>query len=85
MRKAFTLMEMVVALGILAIVMSFAGVIFRVSVDSHRLALANAEILQKLRAITEQLDCGFSRAAQGWRGPGLLAGGAGQELPRVKP
>jgi len=49
-------MEMVVALGIMAIVMSFAGVIFRVSTDSHRLALANAEIMQKLRAITEQLD-----------------------------
>jgi type II secretory pathway pseudopilin PulG len=52
-------MEMVVALGIMAIVMSFAGVIFRVSTDSHRLALANAEIMQKLRAITEQLDADF--------------------------
>ena len=52
-------MEMVVALGILAMVMSFAGVIFRVSIDSHRLALANAEVMQKLRAITEQLDCDF--------------------------
>ncbi len=59
MRRAFTLMEMVVALGILAIVMSFAGVIFRVSTDSHRLALSNAEIMQKLRAITEQLDSDF--------------------------
>jgi hypothetical protein len=52
-------MEMVVALAILAIVMSFAGVIFRVSVGAHRLALANAEILQKLRALTEQLDADF--------------------------
>ncbi len=59
MRKAFTLMEMVVALGILALVMSFAGVIFQVSTDSQRLALANAEIMQKLRAITEQLDSDF--------------------------
>jgi prepilin-type N-terminal cleavage/methylation domain-containing protein len=59
MRKAFTLMEMIVALGILAIVMSFAGVIFQVSVDSRRLALANGEIMQKLRAITEQLDADF--------------------------
>jgi len=59
MRKAFTLMEMIVALGILAIVMSFAGVIFRVSADSHRLAMANAEIMQKLRAITAQLDADF--------------------------
>lgn len=56
MRKAFTLIEMVVALGILALMLSFAGVIFRVSIDSHRLALANAEIMQKFRVITEQLD-----------------------------
>ena len=59
MRKAFTLMELVVALAILAVVLSFAGVIFRVSIDSHRLALANAEIMQKLRVITEQLDADF--------------------------
>ena len=59
MRKAFTLMELVVALAILAVVLSFAGVIFRVSIDSHRLALANAEIMQKLRVITDQLDADF--------------------------
>jgi prepilin-type N-terminal cleavage/methylation domain-containing protein len=56
MRKAFTLLEMVVALGILALILSFAGVIFRVSIESQRLALANAEIMQKYRAITTQLD-----------------------------
>jgi prepilin-type N-terminal cleavage/methylation domain-containing protein len=60
MRKAFTLIEMVVALGILAMVLSFAGVIFRVSTDSQRMAMANAEIMQKLRVITEQLDADFS-------------------------
>jgi len=59
MRKAFTLIEMVVALGILALVLSFSGVIFRVSIDSHRMALANAEIMQKLRVLTEQLDADF--------------------------
>jgi len=62
MRKAFTLIEIVVALGILAVVLSFAGVIFRVSIESHRTALANAEIMQKLRVITEQLDADFKRA-----------------------
>jgi prepilin-type N-terminal cleavage/methylation domain-containing protein len=56
MRKAFTLLEMVVALGILALILSFAGVIFRVSIASQRLALANAEIMQKYRTITSQLD-----------------------------
>jgi prepilin-type N-terminal cleavage/methylation domain-containing protein len=59
MRKAFTLMELIVALGIMAVVLAFAGVIFRVSIDSQRLALANAEIMQKLRVITEQLDADF--------------------------
>ncbi len=56
MRKAFTLIELMVALGIMALILSFAGVIFRVCIDSHRMALANAEIMQKFRAITEQLE-----------------------------
>ncbi len=60
MRKAFTLIELMVAVGILAIVLSFAGVIFSSSIDSYRLAVANAEIMQKLRAITEQLDADFT-------------------------
>ena len=59
MRKAFTLIELIVALGILAVILSFAGLIFRVSIESHRMALANAEIMQKLRVITEQLDADF--------------------------
>ncbi len=59
MRKAFTLMEMIVSLGILAVVLSFAGAIFRVSIDSQRIAQANAEIMQKLRVITDQLDADF--------------------------
>ena len=57
--KAFTLIELLVAIGILAIVLSFAGVIFRVSIDAHRTAIANAEIMQKLRAITNQLSADF--------------------------
>lgn len=59
MRRAFTLMELIVSLGIMAMVLAFAGVIFRVSIDSQRLALANAEIMQKLRVVTEQLDADF--------------------------
>jgi len=59
MRKAFTLIEMVVALGIMALVLSFAGVIFQVSIKSQRMAQANAEIMQKLRVITEQIDADF--------------------------
>jgi prepilin-type N-terminal cleavage/methylation domain-containing protein len=57
--KAFTLIELLVAIAILAIVLSFAGVIFRVSADSQRTAAANTEIMQKLRAITDQLNSDF--------------------------
>jgi prepilin-type N-terminal cleavage/methylation domain-containing protein len=57
--KAFTLIELLVAIGVLAIVLSFASVIFRVSIDTHRTAIANAEIMQKLRAITNQLNADF--------------------------
>jgi len=55
----FTLVELVAAIAILTVVMGFAGVIFRVSVDSYRTAGANIEIMQKLRAITSQLKTDF--------------------------
>jgi len=57
--KAFTLVELLVAIGILAVVLSFSSVIFRVCIDANRTAIANVEIMQKLRAITNQLDSDF--------------------------
>ena len=57
--KAFTLIEIAVAVGILAIVLLFASMIFKVSINSHRTAIANADIMQKLRAITNQLNADF--------------------------
>ncbi len=54
--KAFTLIELVVAIAILVMVISFAGVIFKVSINSHRTATASAEIMRKLRAITDQFN-----------------------------
>jgi prepilin-type N-terminal cleavage/methylation domain-containing protein len=57
--KAFTLIELVVAVALLAMVISFASVIFRVSIEAYRTAGANAEIMQKLRAITDQLNADF--------------------------
>ena len=59
MKKAFTLIELVVAVAILAMVLSFAGVIFKVSINAYRTAMANTEIMQKLRAITDQLNRDF--------------------------
>jgi prepilin-type N-terminal cleavage/methylation domain-containing protein len=59
MKRGFTLIELVAAIAVLVIVSSFAGVIFDVSVESHRTAAANAEIMQNLRVITDQLDADF--------------------------
>jgi len=59
MKKAFTLIELVVTIALLAMVIFFASEIFKVSVDAHRTSGANAEIMQKLRAITDQLNADF--------------------------
>lgn len=58
-KKAFTLIELMVAMGIFVIVIVFSGEIFKVSIESHRTAIANAEIMHKFRAITDQLDSDF--------------------------
>ena len=63
MKKAFTLIELVVAVALLAMVFAFAGTIFKVSINAYRTSVANAEIMQKLRAITDQLNADF----QGFR------------------
>ena len=59
MRKAFTLIELVVAVALLAMMISFASLIFDMSIDTHRTAMASAEIMQKLQAITGQLNRDF--------------------------
>lgn len=58
-RRAFTLIELVVAVAILAMVILFSGTIFKASIGSYRTATAQAEIMQKLRAITQQLNSDF--------------------------
>jgi len=59
MKKAFTLIETLVAVGILAVMVSFSSVVFKAGIDSTRVADANAEIMRNLRAITNQLDSDF--------------------------
>jgi len=59
MKKAFTLLELTVAVGLLAMMILFASMIFNVSIDTYRMATANAEIMQKLQAITSQLTADF--------------------------
>lgn len=59
MKKAFTLIELLVAVAILALMVAFASMILEVSIDSYRTSAATAEIMQKLRAITDQLNNDF--------------------------
>ncbi len=58
-KRGFTLIELVVAVGLLAMIFSFSGVIFKVCIKSHRMAVANAEIMQKFRVITDQINADF--------------------------
>jgi prepilin-type N-terminal cleavage/methylation domain-containing protein len=59
MKKAFTLIELMVAVGLLALILSFAGVVFNASIETYRTAAASAEIMRKFRAITDRLDADF--------------------------
>jgi len=45
-----------VAVGLMAMIIAFSSIIFRFGIDAHRISSANAEIMQKARAITEQLN-----------------------------
>ncbi len=59
MKKAFTLIELLVAMAVLALMIAFASMVFTVSIDTYRVSAATAEIMQKLRVVTDQLDADF--------------------------
>ena len=59
MRRAFTLIEMLVAVAIMVMVMAMVGVVFRVGIGAYRLSIANAEIMRQFRVISDQLDADF--------------------------
>ncbi|OQA01056.1 MAG: hypothetical protein BWY69_01497 [Planctomycetes bacterium ADurb.Bin401] len=56
MKKAFTLTELLVAIGLLAAVLTASTIIFHYSIEAHRTAMATAEIMHSVRAITDQLN-----------------------------
>jgi len=56
---AFTIVELLVAMGLLAVIMTASGFIFHIAIKSQRIAKATLEITQKLRTITTQLDADF--------------------------
>ncbi len=59
MKKAFTLIELVVTVAILTMVISSVGLIFKVSINTQRTTLANAEIMNKFRTVINQLNSDF--------------------------
>ena len=60
MRKAFTITELLVAIGLLAAVLAVSAIIFNYSIEAQRAASATAEIMRTLRAITDQLNINFA-------------------------
>jgi prepilin-type N-terminal cleavage/methylation domain-containing protein len=59
MKRGFTLVELLVAIALLALISSFAGVVFSTAINTQRAAMAEAEIMRKLRAITDNLNSDF--------------------------
>ncbi|HSV27403.1 MAG TPA: prepilin-type N-terminal cleavage/methylation domain-containing protein, partial [Sedimentisphaerales bacterium] len=66
--RGFTLVEVLIAVAILAITLGAMGVIFRMSLEAYRASSATTEIMRKLRAITEQINADF----RGLRKDGLI-------------
>jgi len=59
MKKAFTIIELLIAIGLLAGLLVASGIIFTDAVRAQRTAIATAEISQKLKIITDQLNDDF--------------------------
>ena len=59
MKKAFTIVELLVAVGLLTGLLAASGIIFKSAINTQRAANATAEITRKLRTITDQLTADF--------------------------
>ena len=55
----FTIAELVVAVAVMALVLTGTGYIFKVAIDMQRMAGATSEIMRNLRGITDQIDSDF--------------------------
>ena len=60
MKKAFTITELLVAVALMAVVITISGVIFNYSIDAQRKAMATSEIMRNFRVITDQLNADFA-------------------------
>lgn len=59
MKKAFTIIELLVAMTIIVIILAGSGYVFHTAVQAERVSRATAEISRKLRGITDQLNADF--------------------------
>jgi prepilin-type N-terminal cleavage/methylation domain-containing protein len=59
MKKGFTITELIVAIGLLAAVLAASTMIFHYAIEAQRTAMATAEIMRTVRAITDQLNMDF--------------------------
>ena len=60
MKKAFTIIELLVAMGLLAVLIAVSAMAFAMAVKAYRTADASSEILVKLQAITDQFNADFA-------------------------
>ncbi|MCK4998388.1 MAG: hypothetical protein KAS23_02595 [Anaerohalosphaera sp.] len=59
MKKGHTIVELLVAMGLLAAIMLASGTVFQQAIGAHRTAKATSQVSQKLRTVTQQLDSDF--------------------------
>jgi prepilin-type N-terminal cleavage/methylation domain-containing protein len=59
MKKAFTIVELLVAMAIIVVMLAGSGYVFSTAVQAERTARATAEIARKIRGITDQLNADF--------------------------
>jgi len=59
MKKAFTIIELLVAMALLAMLIAISGIVFSTAVRAYRTAGATTEIAAKLQVITQQLNADF--------------------------
>jgi type II secretory pathway pseudopilin PulG len=53
--NAFTIVELLVAMGLLVMLLTLSGLVFSTTVEAHRKAGASIDISRNLRAVTDQL------------------------------
>jgi prepilin-type N-terminal cleavage/methylation domain-containing protein len=54
-KRAFTILELLVAMALMVILLAISAVVFKTSVQAQQAASATAEIMQKYQALTHQL------------------------------